>query len=89
MDPEGFDCGIFKGMGQNVADKIEVINFEWSQEVLDDRGCSENMLSNIRNLGFDLYSNFSLQNGYTKLVTGDYPPGGRDRILNLYAVKSA
>jgi len=55
IDAQGFECYILEGLGQELADRIHVLHFEFATQWLDAQNCTD-FLDRIRRFGFDIFS---------------------------------
>lgn len=65
MDAQGFECKILEGMGQELAQKIHVIKFEYARKHLNAHGC-EDLLPRMSQYSFDVYAGYA--NGFSGLL---------------------
>eukprot|EP00557_Chaetoceros_sp_GSL56_P013969 CAMPEP_0176477752 /NCGR_PEP_ID=MMETSP0200_2-20121128/805_1 /TAXON_ID=947934 /ORGANISM="Chaetoceros sp., Strain GSL56" /LENGTH=291 /DNA_ID=CAMNT_0017873613 /DNA_START=264 /DNA_END=1139 /DNA_ORIENTATION=+ len=56
MDAQGYECRIMEGLGEQLADQIDNIKFEYARNCLKAHGC-KNLLPIFRKYGFDIYKN--------------------------------
>ena len=80
MDAQGFECNIIGGIGQDLANQIQKIKFEVSQNHLPKQNCHD-LLERFRNLGFQIYR----ENGNEE-IQGEYQQF--NRLIDLVASKS-
>lgn len=59
MDAQGYECRIMEGMGDQLAQQIDNIKFEYARNCLKGQGCN-NLLALFRKYGFEIYKNGNL-----------------------------
>jgi FkbM family methyltransferase len=85
MDAQGFECNILEGMGNDIANAIGVIKFEWAAKWLTAQNCTD-FLPRLRNYGFDVYFKYDdSASRFSHLVEEN--PGGVNRIADLFATR--
>lgn len=67
MDAQGFECNILEGMGNDIANAIGAIKFEWAATWLTAQNCTD-LLPRLRNYGFDVYSKYDGGSRFSNLV---------------------
>jgi FkbM family methyltransferase len=54
MDVQGFECKTVEGMGQDLANKVDQIKFEYAKHWLSSHNCND-LLPKLRNYGFEIF----------------------------------
>jgi hypothetical protein len=72
-------------MGNDIANAIGVIKFEWAAKWLTAQNCTD-FLPRLRNYGFDVYFKYDdSASRFSHLVEEN--PGGVNRIADLFATR--
>lgn len=61
MDAQGFECNVIEGMGQTLANSINLMKFEYATTHLHAHGCMD-LLPKMSNHSFDIYRKFEDDN---------------------------
>lgn len=56
MDVQGYECRLLKGMGTDIAEKIDVLKLEYAPKWLRGQGCMD-LTPTLKKLGFGIYRN--------------------------------
>jgi len=84
LDAQGFECNILEGMGNDVANAIGAIKFEWAAKWLNAQNCTD-FLPRLRNYGFDVYKKYTGESRFSNLIETD--PEGAKLYTDLYATR--
>ena len=84
MDAQGFECNILEGMGNDIANAIGVMKFEWAAKWLTAQNCTD-FLPRLRNYGFDVYSKYDGGSRFSNLVEKN--PGGSNLVQDFFATR--
>ena len=84
MDAQGFECNILEGMGNDIANAIGVIKFEWAAKWLTAQNCTD-LLPRLRNYGFDVYSKHNGGSRFSNLVEKN--PEGSNLVQDFFATR--
>ena len=84
MDAQGFECNILEGMGNDIANAIGVMKFEWAAKWLTAQNCTD-FLPRLRNYGFDVYSKHNGGSRFSNLVEKN--PGGSNLVQDFFATR--
>lgn len=84
MDAQGFECNILEGMGNDIANAIGVMKFEWAAKWLTAQNCTD-FLPRLRNYGFDVYSKYDGGSRFSNLVEKN--PEGSKLVKDFFATR--
>ena len=84
MDAQGFECNILEGMGNDIANAIGVMKFEWAAKWLTAQNCTD-FLPRLRNYGFDVYSKHNGGSRFSNLVEKN--PQGSNLVQDFFATR--
>ena len=54
LDAQGFECNVLEGMNKDLANRVDIVRFEVSNQWLQAQGCT-NLLERFRKFGFNIY----------------------------------
>ena len=58
MDAQGYECNILEGMGWDLAERFDIVKFEYASRWLSAQGCTD-LIPRLSNYSFDLYREYS------------------------------
>ena len=83
MDAQGFECNVLDGMGKALAEKIDVVVFEYADKWLFGQGCVD-LLPRMNKFGFNIYKKYANGHFFDPLEAGELP--GENVVVDLFAV---
>jgi hypothetical protein len=84
MDAQGFECNILEGMGEALAEKIDIIKFEYADKWLFGQECVD-LLPRMNKFGFNIYKKYGSGHFTEPLGAGEVP--GKNVVVDLFAAK--
>mmetsp|Transcript_1084 Transcript_1084/g.2250 ORF Transcript_1084/g.2250 Transcript_1084/m.2250 type:complete len:364 (-) Transcript_1084:103-1194(-) len=86
MDAQGYECKILEGMGADLAEKIDIVKFEYAGQWLRGHGCMD-ILQRVRKYRFNIYKKYENGN-FLDWLDGEKTNLGGNMHLDLFASKS-